>query len=291
MPQAYTAQQPTFDIIVPTVGRVRELDRLLTSLTTQTYRGFRVIVVDQTSDDRLAPVLERHGDAMNIVRLTSGLGASHGRNVGLDAREGTLVAFGDDDCWYPPDLLARVEEVLRTHPEWDGVTGRVVDEHGRPSASRWNRRACRVSRANVWTSGVAVSIYLRSDVVDRVGLFDETLGVGAGTRWGSGEETDYLLRALERGFELHFDPNLISCHEQTRTDTSDATIAAGYSYGMGMGRVLRKHHYPWWSAAYQASGAIGQAMLALARGRPRGSRFHLAVARGRVRGWLAKDPV
>jgi GT2 family glycosyltransferase len=227
---------------------------------------------------------------MTIVRLTSELGASHGRNVGLAAREGDLVAFADDDCWYPPDLLARVKEELREHPDWDGVTGRVVDEHGRPSVARWNKHACQVSRANVWTSGVAVSIYLRRHVVDRVGPFDETLGVGAGTPWGSGEETDYLLRALEQGFELHFDPDLVSCHEQTRRDASDATIAAGFPYGMGMGRVLRKHRYPWWSPAYQAARAVGGSALALGKGRPGEARFHWRVARGRARGWLEKEP-
>lgn len=277
---------PSFDIIVPTLGRTVELDRLLASLATQTCPAFQVIVVDQNPDDRLGPILERYRADMQIVRLTSQLGASRGRNVGLAAREGELVAFADDDCWYPPELLARVAEELSTHLEWDGVTGRVVDEHGRPSVARWNKHACRVSRGNVWTSGVAVSIYLRGHVVDRVGPFDESLGVGAGTPWGSGEETDYLLRALEEGFELHFDPTLVSCHQQTRADMSSATIAAGFPYGMGMGRVLRKHGYPWRSSAYHAARAAGGSLLALGRGRIGDARFHWAVARGRALGWL-----
>lgn len=291
MPRAGAAPPPIFDIVVPTLGRVGELERLLASLATQTYGAFRLIVVDQNQDDRLVPTLERYATDMTIVRLTSGLGASRGRNAGLAAREGDLVAFADDDCWYPPDLLARVEEELQKHPKWDGVTGRVVDDHGRPAVARWNKRACRVSRANVWTSGVAVSIYLRARVVERVGPFDETLGVGAGTPWGSGEETDYLLRALEQGFELHFDPSLVTCHQQTRTDTSAATMAAGFPYGMGMGRVLRKHGYPWWSAAYHAARAVGGSMLALGRGRPREALFHWAVARGRALGWLRRGSI
>jgi len=289
MPRVDAASPPTFDIIVSTLGRVAELDRLLGSLARQTYRAFRVIVIDQNRDDRLVPTLDRYREDMAIVRMTSELGLSRGRNVGLAEREGDLVAFADDDCWYPPDLLARVEEELRKHPNWDGLTGGVVDEHGRPAAGRWNKHVGRVSRSNVWTSGVAVSIYLRGHVVDRVGAFDETLGVGAGTQWGSGEETDYLLRTLEEGFELHFDPTLLVCHEQTRTDMSAATIAAGFAYGMGMGRVLRKHGFPWWSAVYHAARAIGGSILAVGRGRPGEARFHWAVARGRALGWLARD--
>jgi glycosyltransferase involved in cell wall biosynthesis len=278
---------PTFDIIVPTVGRVDELDRLLRSLAAQDHRAFRVIVVDQNPDDRLSSTLERYAEDMTIVRLTSELGLSRARNAGLAAREGDVLAFADDDCWYPPDLLSRVEAELLVHPEWDGVTGRVVDEHGRPSVARWNRHPCRVSRANVWTSAASVSIFLRARVVERVGPFDEQLGLGARTPWGSGEETDYLLRAVEAGFDLHFDPALAVGHEQTRrTNVSAETVAAGFSYGMGMGRVLRKHCYPWWSAAYHVARATGGSVLALGRGRLGEARFHWAVARGRARGWL-----
>ena len=280
---------PTFDIIVPTVGRVDPVDRLLASVAAQTYRAFQLIVVDQNRDERLVPVLDRYRQDMTIVRLTSSeLGASRARNAGLEAMEGQLVAFADDDCWYPRDLLAQVEERLRTNPTWDGVTGRVVDEHFRPSVARWNKHAAQVSRANVWTSGVAVSIFLRARVAQAVGPFDESLGVGAGTPWGSGEETDYLLRTLEHGFTLQFDPALVVFHEQTRKDASPETIAAGRSYGMGMGRVLRKHGYPWWSGAYHAARSFGGAAIELGRGHSGEARFHWGVGRGRARGWLAR---
>jgi glycosyltransferase involved in cell wall biosynthesis len=283
------ASPPTFDIIVPTVGRVDQVDRLVASLAAQSYRAFQLIVVDQNPDERLVPVLERYRQDMTIIRLSSSeRGASRARNAGLAEMKGELVAFADDDCWYPPDLLARVEELLRTNPEWDGMTGRVVDERLRPSVARWNMRAGPVSRANVWTKGVAVSIFLRAHIVEAVGAFDETLGVGAGTPWGSGEETDYLLRAVEQGFRLHFDPAIVVFHEQTLKDSSPETIAAGGSYGMGMGRVLRKHGYPWWSAAYHAARAVGGAAIELGQGRSGRARYHWGVARGRALGWLAR---
>jgi hypothetical protein len=45
----------SFDIVVPTVGRSDELVRLLESLTVQSHRSFRVIVIDQNLDGRLLP--------------------------------------------------------------------------------------------------------------------------------------------------------------------------------------------------------------------------------------------
>jgi glycosyltransferase involved in cell wall biosynthesis len=276
-----------FDIVLATVGRRDELGRLLDSLAAQTCPDFRLIVVDQNLDERLVPLLERYRDRVPRLRVRSEPGLSLARNAGLAEVGGDVVAFADDDCWYPDDLLARVRDLLRAHPDWDGVTGRVIDELGRPSAARWSSAAGPVDRRNVWTRGVSISIFLRRRVVERVGGFDETLGIGAGTRWGSGDETDYLLRALEQGFTLQYVPTVLVFHPQVRTDFSPAAVAAGRSYGMGMGRVLRKHGYPWWSAAYHVARAVGGAALALTQGRPAQARFYWAVARGRARGWLA----
>jgi glycosyltransferase involved in cell wall biosynthesis len=282
---------PSFDIVLATVGRRKEISRLLDSLAAQSHRNFRLIVVDQNVDERLVPFLERYADAVTCLRLTSDRGLSRARNVGLRAVTGDIVAFADDDCWYPVDLLARVGVLLDANPSWDGVTGSVTDASGLPSSSRWSKRAGVLDRINVWTRGVSVSVFLRRAAVERIGEFDETLGIGAGTAWGSGEETDYLLRALERGCRLLYEPTLNVFHPQTMSEFTDVSIAAGRSYGLGMGRVIRKHAYPWWFGAYHVARAAGGAALALGQGHAAEARFHLAVARGRAVGWLGRTPV
>ena|SRR5208337_53067 len=91
-------------LVVATVDRVAELERLFVSLDAQSYRDFEVIVVDQNPDDRLLPVLQQHTD-LAILHLRSGRGLSHARNVGLLAAQGDILAVPDDDCWYPEQLL------------------------------------------------------------------------------------------------------------------------------------------------------------------------------------------
>jgi hypothetical protein len=61
----------------------------------------------------------------------------------------------------------------------------------------------------------------------------------------------------------------------------------GRQYGMGLGRALRKHAYPWWYVIYQTAGAVEGAAVGLARGRRLDARFQLNVARGRLSGWRA----
>ena len=72
---------PSFDLVVATIGRVSELDHLLTSLEFQTHTDFRVIVVDQNPDESSRPALATTG--LEVVHVRSAPGLSRARNVGL----------------------------------------------------------------------------------------------------------------------------------------------------------------------------------------------------------------
>jgi len=276
-----------FSLIVGTVGRSRELAVLLDSLARQTYTAFEVIVVDQNPDDTAADVIRDHGGALSIRHLRCAPGLSRARNLGLKSATGDVLAFPDDDCAYPTNLLERVAARLAAHPDWGGLTGRSVSEGGRPSANRWASTAGTVTRFQVWRRAISFSIFLRHRVVDQVGTFDETLGVGAGTPWGSGEETDYLLRAINRGFSIHYDPEITVVHPENIVHPDRKTRAKGMRYGAGMGRVLRKHRFPLWFTCYQWARPLMGSGLALTKGKASWAAFYWAVFRGRVGGWWA----
>jgi len=275
------------DLVVATKGRAEELDRLLRSLAAQTHRDFRLIVVDQNDDGSLEPLLAAHEHDLTIVHARSSPGLSRARNVGLRLVDADVVAFPDDDCWYPADLLEHVVAELEAHPRRDGVCGRSTDDDGRPSNIRWDADAGPIDRFNVWRRASSITIFLRRRVIERVGEFDEELGVGSGTRWQSGEETDYLLRALAAGFTLDYEPTVEVHHDSPRPTFANSSGAA-YAAGVGNGRVLRTHGYTWWFVAYRVSYLVAASMMFLVTGRPALARFYSSMAVGRARGWLAR---
>jgi GT2 family glycosyltransferase len=279
---------PIVDLVLPTVGRTAELDRFLESLARQSFQRFRLIVVDQNRDDRLLPILARYEEVLPLLRLTSSPGASRARNAGLQHIQGGLVGFPDDDCWYPPDLLERVVDLLNRQPELDGVGGRTVDVAGKSSFVLWANaeKPTAIKHANVWRTAVAVTIFLRRNVVDALDGFDETLGVGSGTPWGSGEETDYVLRALAHGWRLDFDPSIVVYHESPNPAFSRSAAARAYGYGMGNSRVLRKHGYGPSFALYRVLQMTAAATMFVTRGQFGRARFYWAMARGRAVGWF-----
>jgi GT2 family glycosyltransferase len=281
-----TESAPAFDLVLATVGRTAELVRFLDSLNAQTVTNFRLIVVDQNEDDRVESVLSRYADGIRLIRVASKPGLSRARNVGLRHLEGDIVSFPDDDCWYPSDLLQRVGDDLSRHPELDGTTGRTVDEAVRSSFARWQNEPALVSRQNVWKTAVAVTMFLRRPVLETVGSFDEGLGAGSGTPWRSGEETDYVLRALAAGFTIGYDPAISVFHESPKPDFSGVAARRAYFGGMGQSRVLRKHRYPVWFAAYRVLQLVAGSAFFFARGKLALARFYWAMARGRAVGWF-----
>lgn len=272
---------PSFALVVATADRGDGLRILLDSLERQTHARFRVLLVDQNADDRVVPAIAA-SPALDIVRLHSHRGLSRARNVALAQIDADIVAFPDDDCAYPEDLLERVARHFDGRPDLDGLTGRTADTEDRSSAS-WSRQAGPLERETLWNSANSASMFLRREVVERVGAFDERLGLGSSSRWTSGEEIDYLVRALDSGARIEVEPGLIVIHE-LRTFTPEELRAVGLRDGGSVGYILRKHSYGRRVVGRMLVRPVGGIVASLARFDVARARFHAATLRGRLTG-------
>jgi glycosyltransferase involved in cell wall biosynthesis len=260
----------TFDLVVATIGRVGELERLLASLERQTHEDFRILVVDQNEDERVEAMLRAHS-SLDIERLRAPGGLSRARNAALPHVRGDFVAFPDDDCVYPDDLLERVARRFADDPGLDGLTGRA------PGSVSWKHDAATLTRENLWNRAISFTIFLRRAVVEHVGAFDEALGLP----WSSGEEIDYLIRALDAGARMEYDPTLVVMHPEKEVDPA----AVGARDGVSIGYILRKHRYPLLCVARMLIRPAGGVVVALAHRDRRRARFQLETLHGRVRGY------
>jgi glycosyltransferase involved in cell wall biosynthesis len=244
---------PLASLITCTLGRKDKLDRLLKSLQQQAPEHFELILVDQNPpgflDDVIAPYLQQ----FSIVHVHTAKGLSLGRNIGLRLAKGEFVAFPDDDCWYRPHTVQRVIELFAAHPELAFVTGRTCDAFEIPSLSPSLEHRVTISRKNYLNCGNSNSIFARNSAVQRIGGFDERLGVGAGTPFQSGEESDLVLAAIEAQMQLVYFPCLLVHHDQVETSSPDDYVSRARKYGAGYGALLRKHQF---GNAYFASRVV-----------------------------------
>lgn len=106
-----------FSLIMATYSRLHEIRFLLESLTRQTYKNFELIVVDQNPLGYLDEILNEYEGKITIKHLFSEKGLSKARNIGLNAADGDYIAYPDDDCIYPNDLLEKVHNFFQLNQQ------------------------------------------------------------------------------------------------------------------------------------------------------------------------------
>jgi glycosyltransferase involved in cell wall biosynthesis len=272
-----------FSLILATVGRTTELNRLFDTLAAQTFHDFEVIVVDQNKDDRLLPMLHRARCLGLIVRHLrhSPPNLALARNAGIAVADGHWIAFPDDDCWYESQTLERVLMRARRRDHPQGVITRWVEQDPpRPAGTLSWHRSSRFRDLPV----SSITLFFRNDLLQRIGGFDGRLGVG---QWfGAGEETDIVLRALRADALLAYDPQALVHH---RVDPPSPRVSAimrraAKLRARGTGAMYAKHQLPAWVIV---RGLLSPIVKPLARGElGNGLGNGWAITQGRLHGWL-----
>ena len=255
-----------FSLIVPTFGRKSEVKRLLDSLVLQTHKNFEVLIIDQNDDDLMSGILKTYSATLKIVHQKSRKGASKARNLGIRIAKGDVIAFPDDDCWYPQDLLKNVSSFFDKNPQWDGLSTMIRDEKGTESVLRFHKKAGLVTRDTTWNRASAVTLFMKRFVVNKTGSFNENIGPGCGKLIMAGEDMDYILRIMDKGFNIHFDPNFHVCHPQIKDSDEKKNEKKIYQYAVAGGFMMRVHKFGLLALAAVLVKNAGSVALSIIRG-------------------------
>ena len=288
---------PRFSLVLATIGRTSEVEQYLASLALQGMQDVELIVVDQNKDDRLVPILSKWMaqldatkvcgiSSVTVLHIRSEPGLSKARNVGLKHCTGEIVAFPDDDCLYPSDTLSNVDEWFRTHPGYDILSLTSRDEAGVLSGNKWHSTNCDLTPLNIFRTSQSYTYFIRRTPQAHALAFDETLGIGSKTRFGSGEDTDLLLTAMHRGMKGRFVASWHIVHPCKDVRHGGITEERFYSYGLGMGRVQGKHRLLWLWLAFIGYD-LGRAFLMLCLGKTLRASLWFAHGRGLMEAYFA----
>jgi len=237
-----------------------------------------VIVVDQNPDDRLVPIIESALGKLDInhIRMTP-TGVSAARNAGFRASRGTLVTFPDDDCWYPPTLVADVEAWFQGHPDYNVLAVACLDESGVRSGNRWFQDECDLKVSNSLRTTMMPTLFFNCTPAMREVFFDEALNYG--------EDTDFCLRQLKTGVKGRLDSSLNIFHPCRDMLSGTVTADRAVKYGSGMGVLVRRHAtLLLWFALLTYD--LVRAALVACRGRMHDAGIVVAHARGLTKGYM-----
>jgi GT2 family glycosyltransferase len=201
---------PTVAIAICTRNRPEDLVKAVASAL-RNHGASEIVIVDQSSSSASRDALQSSGafrdQRLVYVPTPDAVGLSRSRNVAISSTTAQLVAFTDDDCEVPPDWASGVATQFSRDPELGMSFGAVLvppelEEAGFTPSFRPTRPGPVVLADDpVMIFGLGANMIIRRSTLERVGAFDELLGAGA-PLFKAGEDTDYALRALKRGFKV-----------------------------------------------------------------------------------------
>ena len=113
-----------FSIIIPAHNAADRLDKVLSSVSCQTFTDFELIVVCDACEDNSAEIAAGYGAKVLITDYRSQGGAC---NTGLEVAHGKWILFLDDDDWWMHEYVLEQlagklqnEDVLRFSFIWKG---------------------------------------------------------------------------------------------------------------------------------------------------------------------------
>jgi glycosyltransferase involved in cell wall biosynthesis len=190
-PEAAMAKDPTVTVIIPTYNRAHFIGRAISSVLSQTYSDFELIVVDDGSTDNTAKVVGGFKDHRIVYfKHKSNLGISAARNTALRVSRGQYIAFLDDDDEWLPNKLSDQLDALAKAPS--GV-GAVYTQLRRVQKDRV-KLGYRETPPEGYIHGQVLSrpviylstLMLKRDHLEKTGVFDEGFALA--------EDWDFLIR-------------------------------------------------------------------------------------------------
>lgn len=235
------------------VGSVRggSVGHLIESILKQDYPHWELRIAAQGNDAQLLREMEQakaRDQRISYLHLQR-FGRSQALNALLPEAKGDIIAFTDDDCEAAPDWLSTIGACFKDRPEVGIVAGDLV---AAPAQRKWTISTCPAAHTIEYVYQPSASNYrapdgwywiggnvaVRRTALERIGLFDEYLGVG--TEFPAAEDVDYCLRAEALDIAMWTTPRSVVYHTYGRRYGLKQALKHHRGYALGSGALNRK---------------------------------------------------
>jgi len=220
--------QPFISILIPTIGRLEQLGRLLEGLSCLDGRdsiAHEVIVANNASDEATARAVEelvsqyavREPGRWHHLREPVS-GKSRALNSAIPLARGQILAFLDDDVEVTPSWLQATHEFFMRY-SFDVKQGAILI----PPAMMGNRNFLKLlnryrticyykipgNEVREIDTLNAANIAIRRELLSKTGLFDERIGPGQS---GTSMDVEFGERVLRVGGRIGYEPKSVVYH-------------------------------------------------------------------------------
>jgi hypothetical protein len=232
--------KPDLDYIIVTNTIKRPLslvERSLRGSLGQKIKPRKVILIDQNPipvelpEDILSnPLFERQKAECGSVSA-----ARNSLKIPPDVK---WIFFCDDDGYPNPGYSDTLLYLIYKHPELDILVGNILRADTTANYTLRQKKGGSLKKFRNTKLLMGSNFVVRSAVFDELGRFDENFG--AGSHWGSGEETDFCWKAFFAHKRMEFFKELVVFHVPPFQETLKTGFPKSFKYGVGKGALVWK---------------------------------------------------
>lgn len=230
-----------FSLLIGTLNRSDCIKYCLESLRNQTYKDFEIIIIDQSEDDLTEKALESFQNLTIIYERVSFKGLSKARNEAIRLAKGDYFCLIDDDAYYSEDYLRNIEKHIKTDRKTI-ITGYLWNCDTKSDFVSYNALTDgkKLSHRQVIRYCPSPAVSFPKEIISESGDFDEEFGVGS--KYGAGEETDFILRAMQHGYAVKYYSDVKAQHPHEKLVMSAPAVDGKklLPYYFGVGAMYKK---------------------------------------------------
>lgn len=299
--------QPKVAIIVVNWNGYDLTKACLESLKILLYSNFKVVLVDNGSQDHSGENLKDEFPEIELISSTENLGFTGGNNLGIQwalHNHFEYVLLLNNDTIVEPDFLQPLVSFLEQNPDYGAAQPKIMFEKERNRI--WNAGGGYFKWLGMsWSVGIGqedhgqfdqemdtpwitgCAILLRSDVIKQVGMLDDRF-------FAYYEDVEWSLRIIKSGYRLRYLPQSKIYHvaggSSKKTKTKEGTVPPIIHFYRTRNHLflIRKHTNPLsfvLSLLYQTVKNAAFILILAIRGR---SKKVKAIIKGHFEGLFAK---
>jgi len=225
-------------IVVNTYIRPLELVlRNLSASLNQKIHPLKIVLIDQNIEALNLPE-DLSTNHLIIRTRTNKKSVSAARNTLVIPEGAEWIFFCDDDGFPCDDYSEKLEKIISKNPSLDILAGSIVREDNNEFYTLRHSKGGSLKSFRNTKNLMGSNFVVKAKVFDELGRFDEKFG--AGSMWGSSEETDFCWKAYYAGKNMEFFPELIVYHIPPFNESIKDGFHKSFKYGIGKGALVSK---------------------------------------------------
>lgn len=208
-------------VIIPTYHRSECIQRAVDSVLSQTLKDIEVIVVDDNgigTPDGIATygAMSKYKSCTNVIYVQhqKNMNGAVARNTGLKMAKGEYISFLDDDDIYLPN---RLEKLVNCLEKYDSSWGLCYSAYVKRMPNGSLQKSKEKVEGDIFLQvlmrsyylGSGANIFVRREVIEKIGLFDET--------FKRNQDLEFLVRATKDFKVAYVDEVLMEIFYDIRT--------------------------------------------------------------------------